>query len=320
MYRHGTPSDKNTMELMISYGDAHFANKANRYDVETTFDSVGRLQEFGDGVVRRMSIWGGLMPITDMLRLTTASLSVDFLARMSVQKNISKTDKMRLEDMGFALEDLARVRDTLKVDKTGRIGNMDRKTWGKLDEDITLGVNIMVDRTILHPDGATLPKFMTNMNEGQFIPRVMMKFMRFPFESYERLFVRGIQESDSKQLTALAGNVAMWAGILSIKDALRDEDKQMYADDDGAAKLFRDSMMYNSWTSLPVAAGDWATGLTTGKTLMGYPHRLGGAVQSDIESAQKGNFRFALPFYSFNVGEAFSDGMTQLMGLEETNK
>ena len=321
MYRYGTPSEKNTIEMMVSYGDAHFAQKANRFDVESTYDSVGKFQEFMDDVVRREAVFGGLLPLTDMLRMTTASLSVDFLARMSVAKKISKTDEMRLNDMGFGLEDMARIRDTLKVAEDGRIGVTDRKKWGKLDEEITLGVMTMVERTILHPNGATLPKFMTNMNEGQFIPRVMMKFMRFPFESYERLLVRGIQEADAKQLLALGGNMAMWTAILAAKDALREDDKKMYDDEDGELKLMRDSFLYNSFTSLPVAGIDTLHGLAFGENLTNdYKYRVGGAVQSDWEKLQQGKLPIRVPFGTVEPVEAVNSAVTTMFGLEELNK
>lgn len=321
LYKEGTPSERNTIEMMVSYGDAYFATRANRFDVESTFDSVGKTQEFLDGIVRREAVFGGLLPLTDMLKMTTASLSVDFLARMSVAKKISDTDLMRIQDMGFGKEDLARIRDTLKVDATGRIGNTDRKTWGKLDREITAGVITMTERTILHPNGATLPKFMTNMNEGQFLPRVMFKFMRFPFESYERLLVRGIQEADAKQMMAVAGNIAMWTLILSAKDAIKEEDKQKYTGDDGVNKLMLDSFLYNSFTAFPISMADTMSGLVTGENLTNdYRYRMGGAVQSDYESLIDGQPRFAMPWGSVNIGDAVAQQLGTLSGLEELNK
>lgn len=321
MYRNGTPSDKNTVELFVSYGDAYVNNRAVRYDSDgNNIDSVGRMQGFLDGTTQRMAIFGGLLPVTDMLRMTTASLSVDFLARMSVAKNISKADMKRIEDMGFDVNDFERIRTTLKVDADGRIGNMDRKTWGKLDEDVMLGVNTMVERTILHPNGITLPKFMTDMNEGQFFPRVMFKFMRFPFESYERMLGRGMQEFDAKQATALGGNIALWTMILAAKDALKEEDKQQYNGNEGLSKLMVDSFLYNSWTAGPVSFIDTGLGLTTGKTLQGYRYTIGGALASDYQSALKGDFRISLPMGSLNAGDGVGMAFQTLGLMEESNK
>ena len=321
LYRKGGVQEKNTVHGMISYGDAFFNHKVNRMDVDTGFDSVGKTQEFMDGVVQKMAVYGGLLPITDMLKMTTASLSVDFLARMSAKQNISKADMKRVLDMGFDADDLTRIRTTLKVDKDGMVGNWDRKTWGQLDERITMGVQTMVERTILEPNGATLPMFMTDMRGGGVVPRIFMKFMRFPVESYERMLVRGIQEADAKQALGLAGNIAMWSAILAMKDAVREEDKQQYTGDDGMTKLMRDSFMYNSWTGGIQAMADTATGFATGENLTNdYRYRMGGAVQSHIENFQKGEPKVNVPFKTINIGEAFSNAM-QAMGLmEETNK
>lgn len=318
MYKDGTPSDQNTIELMVSYGDAHFNMKSNRFDVESNFDSVGKFQEFMDGVVHKESIFGGLLPITDMLRMTTTSLYVDFLAKLSVAKKISSADMKRLQDTGFGVEDLPRIKEKLNVQPDGRIGNMDRKSWGELDRELTAGALTTVERTILHPNGITLPKFMTNMNEGQFLPRVALKFMRFPVESYERMLVRGMQEADAKQALAVAANIGMWAGILAMKDALREDDKKVYEDE---ASLIKAALLYNSFTSAPVALVDTASGLLTGKNLTSdYRYRIGGAVQSNYEAAQRGDVNVRIPFGNINIGEGVSQALQTLKIIEETNK
>ena len=323
-YRFGTPSEKNSVELMISYGDAHFANRANRMESEN-FDSVAGQHKLDD-IVRWQSVYSGLMPLTDMLRMSAASLSVDFMATLSVANRVSKADMKRLNDMGFGAEDLENIRTTLQVDKTGRINNMDRKTWGALDRKITAGVMTMVERTILDPNGITLPKFMTNMNEGQLVPRVMMKFMRYPFESYERMLVRGIQESDAKQATAFAGNIAIWMFILSAKDAMKSPEDQRYTGDEGTTDLFTDAAMRNSWTSGLSVGLDTVAGLATGSNLTNdYEYKVGGAVQSDYESALKGEFRYALPFTSVKlgndgIGEHAAKAIGSILNLETIYK
>lgn len=322
MYRYGTPSEKNTVELMVSYADANFSHRAIRNDVETGFDSVGRFQEFMDGVVARGAVYGGLLPITDMLRMSAASLTVDFLARMSVAKKISNADLKRLEDIGWTPDMLPRIKKTLRVDANGRIGNMDRATWGKLDEEITASVMTNVERTILHPNGATLPMFMTNMNEGQLVPRLMMKFMRFPVESYERLLVRGMQEADAKQLMGLVGNVAMWTAILSMKDAMRDPDRQAYVGDEGLNQLIIDSLLHNSVTSSIPSSLDLISGLTTGENLTNdYTFRVGGAPQAAYETIMQGKLRANVFGYSAqaDIGTGVADAVNTIFRLQEFN-
>jgi len=320
MYRFGTPSEKNTVEMMISYGDAHFSARSNRMETEN-FDSAGRFQEFLDDVVRRESVYSGLMPITDMLRMTTAVLSVDFMAGLSVANKVSKTDLKRLNDMGFDMNDLERIRNTLRVGKDGRIGNPDRKTWGELDREITAGVMTMVERTILDPNGATLPKFMTDVNAGQFVPRVMMKFMRFPFESYERMLGRGLQEADAKQAAGFAGNVAMWSIILAAKDALKDPADQEFSDEDGFSSLAVRAFQYNSFTTLPLVMADTASGLLTGENVTNnYRANLAGVVGSDLKGIHSGKLPFSTPGGRLNIGDGVSSALNSMFNLEEAMK
>lgn len=319
-YRKGTPSEKNTIEMFVSYADALFNIKASRFDMDNSLDSVGAFQQFLDGVVHKGAVYGGLLPVTDMLRMTTASLTVDFLANLSVANKISKTDRIRLQDMGFDLEDLPRIKETLNVQPDGRIGNTDRTTWGTLDDDITASVITAVDRTILHPNGITLPKFMTNVEGGGFVPNIMFKFMRFPFDSYERLMLRGMQQADAKQAMALVGNVAMWAAILSAKDAMREDDKQMYQGADGMKLLLRDSMLYNSFTSLPVAGADTISGILTGQTAFaGYPYSFGGAAATDIYRARNLEARLNVPFTYVNldIKQAAAEAVEQFNVLND---
>jgi hypothetical protein len=316
-YRFGNVHDRNSIKMMILYGDAHFSISANRFEGDQVLDSVG-FQSHLDVAVRKSAVFSGLLPLTDMLRMTTASLTVDFLAGLSVAKRISRADTKRLGDLGFTPADLPRIRSRLQVDGTGAIGNTNRSTWGKLDEEITLSVINNVERTILDPNGATLPKFMTNMDGGQFVPRIMMKFMRFPFESYERLLVRGMQEADAKQLMGFAGNVAMWGGILAMKDAIKESDDKKYEGADGNFALMRDAFLYNSYTALPISMADTVSGLVTGENITNdYKFRVGGAVWGDVTKLQRGNPTYSIPFSRINIGDAVSNVFNRVNYLDE---
>ena len=145
--------------------------------------------------------------------------------------------------------------------------------------------------------------------------------MRFPVESYERLLLRGVQEADAKQLLALGGNVAMWTAILMAKDAIKDEEKQQYNKDDWETKLFKDSLLANSWTSFPVALADKAVGLATGKNLTNdYTHNALGVVPRDLDKIRQGNLTVSLPFYNMNVGDATGRIMNDMFNLDELMK
>ena len=308
IYLKGSPSDKNQIELFTEFGSAYFSSRANRMDIDSPFEATTRIQEKVDGMVHKLSVLGGLLPITDMLKMTTITAGVDFLAKMSVKGKISDVDMMRINDMGFDANDLVRIRDTLKVSTDGRINNMDRKSWGVLDQELTDGLANMIERTILHPNGITLPKFMTDVDEGAWISKVMMKFMRFPVESYERLLVRGLQEADAKQALAVAGNVAMWSAILMAKDALKEDDRKKYNKDDWEEQLFKDSMLNNSFTSGPTSLIDKVYGTFTGENLTNeYKYKMFGPIGSDLTKLQQLRPTFSLPFYNMNIGDGVAN-------------
>jgi len=320
-YRNGSPSEKNTIETFISYGNPYFGRAVARQDNAADLVNMDKAQEFMDGLVHKEAIFGGLLPLTDALRMSAAALAVDFMAGLSVASKISKADVSRLEDMGFSVADLERIRTTLKVTPDGRIHNQDRRTWGQLDEDITLAVMTTVERTILHPDGATLPKFMTNMNIGQFVPRIMMKFMRFPIDSYERLLLRGIQQADAKQALALAGNIGLWTAILSMKDAVKDDEDQEYSGEGGINKLMMDSFMYNSVTGGAFAIANTASGVVTGEQLFNdYSFSMGGAPIYDLKKLQSGDPAFSALGGKVDIGTAAAEALRTIGILEDINK
>ena len=320
-YRFGTPSEKNTIELYVSYGESFGNTRSNRLDDFGAIEGIdSKLQDFMSGIVHKESILSGLLPITDTYKATTAALTVEFMAGLSVAKKVSKTDRMRLQDIGFDLEDLERVRTTLNVQPDGRIANMDRKTWGALDVDINRAALNMVGRTILSPDGVTLPKFMTNMN-NLLVSRILFKFMRFPFASYESLLGRGIQEADAKQMMGLAGNVAMWSGILALKDSIKDPDKQQYRGEKGTNQLMIDSFIYNSWTSLPFALADFGYGAVTGENLTNdYRREFWGVTASDLQKLRRGHPKFSVYGMNPDLGDTTANIFNQFSYLEEVAK
>ena len=334
MYRTGKVADKNQIDLLVIYGDAHFNTRANRYDADTGFDSVGRGQAFLDKMQHYTSVYGGLVPVTDALRMTTASMTVDFLARLSVASKISDVDIKRLGDAGFSKADLPRIRKALDVSPDGRINNKDRSTWGGVNDDIDLAVQTTVDRVILDPNGATLPSFMTNYEGGGVVPRIFAKFLRFPIESIERMLYRGVQEMDARRAIGFAANFATWAAVLSAKDAIRGEERSMYEDGDYAT-LFKDALMYSSVAGGVGAVADTVAGLTTGRHITNdFSYRFGGVVASDVMKLQ--NFtrglltgdedriskgpNFHVPLMTVRIGEGVAAAMTTLGLIEETNK
>ena len=325
LYSKGTVADKNQIKLIGSYGESLFHYKAGRLEADGMLDSVGRIQQFIDKSVHKLSLLSGMAPLTDLMKLMSSSMTTDFLARASVRK-LSPTDLQRVLDMGFDTKDLEELRRVLQVDKDGNIGNMDRNTWGDIDRKLTHAGLTTIDRTVLHPSGATLPKFMTNYEGGAIVPRLLMKFLRFPVESYERLLVRGLQNFDAKQLIALGANMGMWYLILQTKDAVREQTqgtsletgKPLYAGIDGQQKLLRDTLLSTSMVSAPTMLADRVYAALTGRTLSGYEAALS-APTSDFRKLTQGKINFSIPFWTFkiDIGKAASNHLNNLNLLNE---
>ena len=257
LYLNGTVSDKNTIGLQNAFGNTFLQRTASRYDTgDNIFEAGTQMQHWVDGANHQLAKWGGLLPITDVLRQTVSSAAIDWLARLSVkQGKISKADVKRLNDIGFGIEDLPQIKKALKVDETGAIGEFDITKWGDMEDILTNATLNLVNRTILHPSGATLPMFMTNVDGGAFISKIVMKFMRFPVEAYERFLLRGMQEMDARQAVAIMTSFAGATLMLQLKDLFRS--KERYTDDEqGQMQLLIDALGYTPVLSFPFAIAD----------------------------------------------------------------
>lgn len=298
IYKNGTASDKNLLWAIGEFGEANFNHRAVRMEADGGLDSVGKAQTFLDAAVNKGAKWGGLQGVTDLLRIMTTGANLDFIAKKSIATKLSRTDKLKLDDMGISLEKLAEIKKVLKVDKDGLITNTDRTTWNGLDTDISRASLIMADRVILKPSSATLPQIMTDYSGAGWTPRLLAKFLRFPVESHERLLVRGFQEADINRLVGFAANVALWTAIIKIKDAALHPDKQQYAEDteETNTKLFKNALFSNSVTAGVVSMADLAYGTLTGKSLMGFQHNLSAPTKQAWDVVGEGKLQVSLPF------------------------
>jgi hypothetical protein len=307
IYKNGTTADKNMLRGLGEFGEAYLGYRAIRFEADGGLGSVGKIQTLLDKATTRGALYGGLQLTTDVLRLLAVAMNTDFVARMSVAKKINSSDIKKLESMGISLDNLKEIKTTLKVDKDGGITNWDRTSWGGMDDTISRASMIMLDRTILHPTAATLPSFMTNYAGGGVVPRILMKFMRFPIESHERLLVRGLQEVDMNRMVGYGVNIGMWAAILMAKDALLPEDKQKYSldDEEKLRKLFIHSAYTSSITSGAMSMLDYGYGFWSGQSMMGYKHNLSApttALTNIIEGKGKVNLFLGSTQFDINSG------------------
>lgn len=272
LYKTGTASDKNIISLVGSIGEAFFGHRAIRMDIEGGLDSTGKVQHFLDRATGKAAVYGGLQPITDVMRLITTSATVDFIGRMSVKKNLSAVDIKMLNGMGVDTSKLAMFRKVMNVADDGTIRNYDINTWGALNEEMQRITWITQQETVLHPSASTLPKFMTDYDGGGLVPRILAKFTRFPTASYESMLLRNIQEANANKLVGLAVNFGIASIILLARDAVKPEEKQRFDldDEEKTTELWKHAALMTNATALPVLIMDTAAQLTGQKTASGY--------------------------------------------------
>lgn len=272
LYKTGTASDKNIISLVGSIGEAFFGHRAIRMDIEGGIDSTGKIQHFLDKATGKAAVYGGLQPVTDVMRLITTSATVDFIGRMSVKKNLSAVETKMLNGMGVDTNKLAQFRKVMDVADDGTIRNYNINTWGELNEEMQRISWITQQETVLHPSASTLPKFMTDYDGGGLVPRILAKFTRFPVASYESMLLRNIQEANANKLTGLAVNYALASLILMARDSVKPEEKQRFSleDEEKRNDLWKAAGLFTNSIALPVLAYDTAAQLTGHQTAEGY--------------------------------------------------
>ena len=303
MYKEGNPSDQNFIRLAGSLGEAFFASKAIRMDMEQNIDSVGRVQHYIDSFINKAAVYGGLQPVTDMGRMLTSIMTTDFIARMSVKEKLSAHDIKMLNGMGISIDRLPSIRETMKVDKNGVIGNYDITTWGALEEEMQRINWITQQETILHPSASTLPLPMTDYDGGGLVPRILTKFMRFSVASYESMLLRNIQEANADKLVGLGLNFAMATMILAARDAVKPEDKQRYAYDGGdkEKRLYLDALLFTNPVALPGTIIDTTADILGVENTKGFKGHFQAAPIKLLSDATQGKLSMRLPVGSIGI-------------------
>lgn len=321
IYRFGSTSDRNSLALIADVGNHWMNHKLSRVDVENVHNDVNKVQTHLNEATRLGGVYGGLVPITDAYKLLSIVADLNWMAGLR-KADISKADLVKLEQMGFGIDDLDQIHRAIQLDSKGNVDLSkelsagDRAFRQKLDDAL---YNFR-QSTVLEPSGATLPGWLADVNtNGLWTSRVFFKFMNFPVESYERLLLNGIQHGDAKVVSGTLLNAAMWSMILTAKDAVKGEDKKQYEGDEGNTKLMLDSLLYSSIISGPVALLDKAAALR-GTSLMGYPSSWGGVLERDIESLMKGKPKVGVWGVNVNLGEAAGNALNYLGIMQDEAK
>jgi hypothetical protein len=177
---------------------------------------------------------------------------------------ISSADSKILARLGYSrkdIQDLVKARSKVEYDVDGRLVDWNMDKWDNgIEQKMRDSIYNNIESSVLHPDGATLPMLLTDPDS--WVAKISLQFMRFPIDSYEKLFLRGMSEMQGKQVAGVVSNFMLWTMVLSFRDALKVEDKQRYNDDDGM--LFQDALKASSMVSGPMTLLDKAYTATTG--------------------------------------------------------
>lgn len=316
-YRTGTISDKNQMMAFVHLHTSKTNSNITNVENFNIIEGADKVQRFLDGTSHKLAVWGGMLPMTDIMRTASMSAGLDQLARYSVKKNLTKADIARLEGYGLTVNDLPKLREVMQVSDDGLIGNYEIKSFGDLEQRVLDGLLESVDRTIMNGNGMTLPPFLTDSGTGTFVSKILFKFMRYPVESYERLLLRGIQEGDAQQIMSVALNTMIWTGVYMIKDAILPEEKKKYNGDDWEGKLLKDSLMMNSWLGVLPMTADFVAGYGYGENVTN-DFKPSNVVWNDFKKFRSGVLSVNIPFSKVELdlskGTGYALGLTANFG------
>lgn len=306
-YATGTISDKNQFLSFIHLHSSKTNSNITNVENFNLIEGADKVQRFLDGTSHKLAVWGGLLPLTDVMRTASMSAGLDYLARLSAKKGLTSAEVSRLEGFGLTVNDLPALKKALQVDDTGKIANYDIKSYGKLEQRVLDGLLESVDRTIMNGNGMTLPPFMTDNGTGAFMSKVIFKFLRYPIESYERLLLRGIQEGDATQIMSVALNTMLWSGVYMMKDAILPDDKKKYQAEGWEAKLLKDSLIMNSWLGVAPMAADLVAGYGLGENVTN-DFKPSNVVWNDFKKLRSGVISVNVPFSKVELDIAKGTG------------
>lgn len=220
----GNPASKkwiNELRGIGLVGDAINSRAIQRYDSVDTINSNGLIEQTLDKWNNSLSKYSGLIPLTDALKTLAMGSGYSWLLQTAKLGNLSKADMNRIYRMGLTEDDLAMLKDIDgKFVEYEADGSLKAFNFDKWDADFGQKVQDAMMRhtesTVLHPDGASLPMWMSDPNSP--VARIMFQFMRFPIAAYEQLSLRGMTEFDAKQTMGIASNLALFTLLAQIKD------------------------------------------------------------------------------------------------------
>lgn len=266
----GNPANKkwiNEFRAIGLVGDAINSRAIQRYDSVDTINSNGIIENSLDSWNNTLSKWSGLIPLTDALKTLSVGSGYSWLITTAKQGKLSAADKQRIYRMGLDENDLAMLKQIdsskVKYDAQGTLDSFNFEEW-----DLDFGQKVQdalmrhVESTVLQPDGASLPMWMSDPNSP--IARIMFQFMRFPISAYEQLSLRGMTEFDMKQTIGIGANIGLFTLLAQLKDIGSDRPRYDLNTDEGLQNMVMYWMTNNYGTGPVLTMMERAYTLGTG--------------------------------------------------------
>jgi hypothetical protein len=286
----------NELQSVGLLGDIVHGLHMQRYDMSESISTANALEkslDFGQHFVHKIS---GLQHTTEAQRAITIGAGFNDITSMAKKLELTETDKMRLATYGLSMDDLNQVRNlvdtgVVKYDDSGKLLSFGFNQWDEaLQEKIQSGLYTHLGNTVLHPDGTNLPMFATDPNS--FLAKITLQFMRFPMASHEKLFLRGLSQMDSRQVTGIISSLALFTLVAKVKDLGKEDERYDLDTEDGVNNLvgYLASNMYFGGSF--VTAADTISSFLTGHQLHSAYSQGTGSVLG-VTNATYGSFQRA---------------------------
>jgi len=297
----------NEIQAIGLVGDIVHGLHMQRYDASDSISTSNALEkalDFGNHFVHKIS---GLQHTTEAQRVITIGAGMNDIVGIAKNLNPSTADLKRLAVYGLQTKDLDGIRhlvDTgvIKFDGAGHLKAFGFDKWDTaLSDKIQSGLYTHMVNTVLHPDGATLPLFLTN---NDFVGKIMFQFLRFPAAAHEKLMLRGLDLADARQAVGILSSLALFTLVAKTKDFLKGEDRFDLDTEEGVNNLTGYLIANNYMTASLAGGSDLIYSLATGKSawsdytqgtasVLGVTNATYGGFQRAIGSLQEGEVKTA---------------------------
>jgi len=238
---------KNTTNDLLGMGlieQIYRSNRVQRYDALDTIHSKGKADAILDKMTNMESDLSGLNYVTTALEMMVHSSTVNDLSELASKASLTRAQQKRLSRLGLTSEDLAYFKKVNKIEyENGFLVNYNFDQWGDLAfvDKIRAVVQNNVNEAVLQGDISRLPAFASTGNP---LAKLALQFMRFPIQAHESIFLKTLDEFDTRKAVGLLTTVGVMGSFYSLREEalvqagfMKEENKKYTWDDEGFANM-----------------------------------------------------------------------------------